>query len=343
MSNPNEPSGAPKPVVKDKNPHNYRKVGYSMIVISVSLVLIGLLVWAIGDNYHFSGDIMAKQEIDSMTPKGGYAIVVFDYTQPIGAKLKLLDSASNFEDATKLKSQYALNYEGQKGQVLIFDKSIENNTNSMSLAEVYAMTPTSGYDVIYFNTAMPVGARLTLQKLDPSLGAAMNDSTTYSSANVDKLVRTLTLSSSFDDNLKQILGSSYSPTLVSENINQIKLMPPKLIPPPSSAPEMPVNTTKTTPVPQNVTRVAAPVNATKVMATNATKVMATNSTKVTVPVNATAVTHVLNATLYGKLNGTNAENLAIGTNVTLSHPSNGTTSNHTKTVSLSEHVGLKSQ
>ncbi|MDE1843336.1 MAG: hypothetical protein KGH95_06780, partial [Thaumarchaeota archaeon] len=137
MSNPVEPSDGPKPVLKDKNPHNYRKVGYSMIVISVSLVLIGLLVWAIGDNYHFSGDIMAKQEITSMTPKSGYTIVLFDYTQPIGAKLKFLDSASTLQAANTLKMQYIPQYLDQKSQVLIFDQSVTNNTNSVSLAEVY--------------------------------------------------------------------------------------------------------------------------------------------------------------------------------------------------------------
>ena len=78
MSNPDESSDVSKPVLKDKNPHNYRKVGYSMIVISVSLVLIGLLVLAVGENYHFSGDLMAEQEIAAMTPKSGYTIVIFD-------------------------------------------------------------------------------------------------------------------------------------------------------------------------------------------------------------------------------------------------------------------------
>ncbi|HEU5220683.1 MAG TPA: hypothetical protein VFU58_01345, partial [Candidatus Nitrosotalea sp.] len=232
MSHPTEPSDSSKPVLKDKNPHNYRKVGYSLIVISVSLVLIGLLVLAIGGNYHFSGDIMAKQEIDSMTPKHGYNIIFFDYTQPIGAKLKLLDSTSTLEDAMKLKTQYAPNYKNDKGQVLIFDNSIKNNTNSISLTEVYAMTPTSGYDVVSFNTVMPVGARLAPQTLDSSLGAAINDSARYSSANVDAQVQILTFTSSYDDNLKQILGSGYDPTLVSENINQIKLMPQKMVPPP---------------------------------------------------------------------------------------------------------------
>ena len=339
MSHPTGPSDSSKPVLKDKNPHNYRKVGYSMIVISVSLVLIGLLVWAIGGNYHFSGDIMAKQEIDSMTPKNGYTLVVFDYTQPIGAKLKLLDSASNFDDATKLKAQYTPDYNGQKGQVLIFDKSIQNNTNSISLAEVYAMTPTSGYDVVSFNTAMPVGARLASQTLDPSLGAAMNDSARYSSANVDTQVQILTFTSSFDDNLKQIIGSNYSPVLISENINQIKSMPAKMIPPPPPAPVVPVvqvNITKTTPVPQNVTLVASQVNAT----------ITTNSTgKVAIS------TSVKGANSSSTASGTttSTDNVSMAENVTATSSSNHTTtmsnntsSNHTQTISLSENLAVNS-
>ncbi len=326
MSHPTEPSDSSKPVLKDKNPHNYRKVGYSMIVISVSLVLIGLLVLAIGNNYHFSGDIMAKQEIDSMTPKNGYTIVVFDYTQPIGAKLKLLDSASTFEDAKKLQKQYTPDYNGQKGQVLIFDKSIQNNTNSISLAEVYAMTPTSGYDVVSFNTVMPVGARLASQTLDSSSGAAANDSARYSSANVDTQVQILTLTSSFDDNLKQILGSNYDPMLVSENINQIKSMPAKMIPPPPT-PVVPVNTTKTIPVPPNTTT----INATATI-TNGTSIKKTNSS----------------STSPGLAAGTNSS-LSIAANMTVTSPSNhtatvsnNTSSNHTKTVSLSENLAVNS-
>ena len=326
MSHPTEPSDSSKPVLKDKNPHNYRKVGYSMIVISVSLVLIGLLVLAIGNNYHFSGDIMAKQEIDSMTPKNGYTIVVFDYTQPIGAKLKLLDSASTFEDAKKLQQQHIPNYAGQKGQVLIFDKSIQNNTNSISLAEVYAMTPTSGYDVVSFNTVMPVGARLASQTLDSSSGAAANDSARYSSANVDTQVQILTLTSSFDDNLKQILGSNYDPMLVSENINQIKSMPAKMIPPPPT-PVVQVNTTKTAPVPPNTTT----INATATI-TNGTSIKKTNSS----------------STSPGLAAGTNSS-LSMSANVTSTNSSNhtatvsnNTSSNHTKTVSLSENLAVNS-
>lgn len=323
MSNPTAPSGSSKPVLKDKNPHNYRKVGYSMIVISVSLVLIGLLVWAIGDNYHFSGDIMAKQEVDSMTPKNGYALVAFDYTQPIGAKLKLLDSASNLETAKKLQSQHIPDYLDQKGQVLIFDSSITNNTNSVSLAEVYAMTPPSGgYNVVSFNTVMPVGARLAGQKLDTSLGDAINDSAKYADANTDKQTQILTFTSSFDDNLKQILGSKYDTTLVSENINQIKLLPKKLVLP-KVQPHIVTN--QITPISlQNTTKAAISANVTKLAVAPIVNKTSSNSTKSSIPT------------------GTKIENMTIVTNVIVSHISNVTASNHTKTVSLSEKLAVNS-
>ena len=127
MSHSDGPSDSSKPVVKDKNPHNYRKVGYSMIVISVSLVAIGLLVWAIGDNYHFSSDIMANQEIDAMTPKHGFAIVYYDTAQPVGAKLKLLDSAPTIDDAHQKQMQYAKQEPSINGMVVIFNETYSSN------------------------------------------------------------------------------------------------------------------------------------------------------------------------------------------------------------------------
>ena len=127
MSHSDEPSDSSKPVVKDKNPHNYRKVGYSMIVISVSLVAIGLLVWAIGDNYHFSSDIMANQEIDAMTPKHGFSILYYDTAQPVGAKMKLLDSASTIDDAHQKQMQYAKQEPSINGMVMIFNETYSSN------------------------------------------------------------------------------------------------------------------------------------------------------------------------------------------------------------------------
>src|SRR2546425_5532811 len=136
MSTPNEPAGNPKPIVRGKEPHNYRKVGYSMIVISVSLVLIGLLVWAIGSNYHFASNIMAAQEVDAMTPKQGYNIVSFDYSQPVGAKLKLLDHTDSVDDAKKLQDQYKQSAEAS--QIMIFGNAPDENVNTMARAEVTA-------------------------------------------------------------------------------------------------------------------------------------------------------------------------------------------------------------
>ena len=106
-----------------KEPHNYRKVGYSMIVISVSLTIIGLVVWTIGTNYHFASDLMAGQEIDAMTPKKGYSIISFDDSQPVGSKLKLLDHAETNQIALQLKEQYA----NSETTILIFDSLIDDN------------------------------------------------------------------------------------------------------------------------------------------------------------------------------------------------------------------------
>src|SRR5215831_7695925 len=106
-----------------KEPHNHRKVGYSMIVISVSLTLIGLLVWSIGNNYHYSTDLMSGQEIDAMTPKNGYNIVSFDDSQPIGAKLKLLDYSTTNETAIQLQKKHAVSGLA----ILIFNSSADHN------------------------------------------------------------------------------------------------------------------------------------------------------------------------------------------------------------------------
>ncbi len=327
MSHSAEPSDGQKPVVKGKNPHNYRKVGYSLIVISVSLVLIGLLILFIGDNYHFSGDIMAKQEIDSMTPKAGYDIVVFDYTQPIGAKLQLLGHTGTLDDAKKLRDQHTPDYNGLKGQVLIFDTSIANNTQSVSLAEVYAMTPTSGYNVVSFNTVMPVGARLSPQTLDAVLGAAVNDSARYSTANVDKQIQILTFTSSFEDNLQQILGSKYDPMMSTENINQIKLTPAKLIPPPP-APVVPANVTTVTQMPKNVTSATTLVNST--ISTNATEKLAIS----------TSMNQTNSTSEKSGMPTNNADHVTITDHASVS--SNHTSVNGTKTVSLSENVTVTS-
>ncbi len=43
-----------------KEPHNYAKVGYSMIVVSASLAAIGLLALAISDDVLFSDNIQRE-------------------------------------------------------------------------------------------------------------------------------------------------------------------------------------------------------------------------------------------------------------------------------------------
>jgi hypothetical protein len=208
MSSPSEPSDKSKPVVKEKNPHNYRKVGFSMIVISVSLVLIGLLVWSIGSNYHFASNIMEDQELSAMTPKAGYTIVLFDYTQPIGAKLKMLDHAASINTAQQLQNQYIQQNTDTAGQVLIIDSSESDNLSLLANAEVAAMTPKGGYNVILFNSALPVGAKLTLGIHENMLANA----TKYQKAQIDQIkdpdVTVVVFTTSFTDNLKMITGSS---------------------------------------------------------------------------------------------------------------------------------------
>lgn len=103
-----------------------------MIVISVSLVAIGLIVWAIGDNYHYSSDLMAGQEVDSMTPKTGYNIIAFDDSQPVGAKLKLLDHAETNATAFKLKEQYASTIP----IIMIFGSSTDDNQKLMAYTKL---------------------------------------------------------------------------------------------------------------------------------------------------------------------------------------------------------------
>ncbi len=47
-----------------KDPHNYRAVGWSMIVVAGSLAIIGLLTLAIGDDPYFSDKIMKQKEAE---------------------------------------------------------------------------------------------------------------------------------------------------------------------------------------------------------------------------------------------------------------------------------------
>ena len=140
MSPTSEPVDNPKPVVKEKNPHNYRKVGFSMIAVSVSLVLIALLVWSIGDNYHFASDIMAAQEVDAMTPKQGFNVIYFDEGQPVGGKFKLLEHAGTIEQAHELQEKYATQYASEKGQVIVFDTTTADNKKLVEDLRAAALT-----------------------------------------------------------------------------------------------------------------------------------------------------------------------------------------------------------
>ncbi|GEM_PF-831406 len=207
MSASNNPSDNTKPVVKDKNPHNYRKVGYSMIIISVSLVIIGLLSWNLADNYHFSSNIMALQEVDAMTPKSGYAVVMFDVSQPVGAKLKMLDEADTIDAAQALQTQEEKQNAGNTIQVLLFNSSKDYNLNLMSDAEVFLKTPLKGYNVVLYESALAIGQKLTLgQHFD-----LLDNATAYQKQQEDNLKGTTTqvliFTPDYKANLKMITGS----------------------------------------------------------------------------------------------------------------------------------------
>ncbi len=207
MSLSNNPADKSKPVLKDKNPHNYRKVGYSMIVISVSLVIIGLLSWNLSDDYHFSSNIMALQEVDAMTPKTGFNIVLFDVSQPVGAKLKLLDHADTIDAARQLQSQDAAQNLGSTLQVLLFNGTENYNLNLMSDAEVFLQTPITGYNVVLDNYNLAVGQKLTLGSHENSLANA----TSYEKQQQDQIqgqdVKVLVFTPNFTDNLKMVTNS----------------------------------------------------------------------------------------------------------------------------------------
>ena len=63
----------------EKNPHNYRTVGYCMILVSASLVVIALLYLAIGDDVLYSDRVSKekqfeyKQFLEEMKQKQGQA------------------------------------------------------------------------------------------------------------------------------------------------------------------------------------------------------------------------------------------------------------------------------
>ncbi|MGQ0606511.1 MAG: hypothetical protein ACT4OD_06140 [Candidatus Nitrosotenuis sp.] len=50
--------------MQEKNPHNYRTVGYSMILVSASLVVIALLYLAIGDDVLYSDRVSKEKQFE---------------------------------------------------------------------------------------------------------------------------------------------------------------------------------------------------------------------------------------------------------------------------------------
>ncbi|MGI0047122.1 MAG: hypothetical protein ACREBB_08050 [Nitrosotalea sp.] len=303
MSSPNELPNNPKPVVKDKNPHNYRKVGYSMIIISVSLVIIGLLSWDLADNYHFSSNIMALQEVDTMTPKSGYNVVLFDISQPVGAKLKMLDHGDTLDSALTLQTQDVQQNNGSSLQVLLFNSSSDYNLNLMKDAEVYIQTPKTGYNIILDNYPLAVGAQVLVASHDTSYANATADETEEESQIQGQQVKVLVFTSTFTDNLKLVTGSSTPVGEYAALANQTSTA--------SNATQTTVNQTTS---PANATssnvattQTSAPSNQTTTTATNTTT--AVNQT-VTAPTNQ-SVTMNSNQTMIAVGNKTIAVNQTV--------------------------------
>lgn len=259
MSLPTEPADNPKPVVKDKNPHNYRKVGYSMIIISVSLVIIALLSWGLANDYHFSSNIMALQEVDAMTPKSGYNIEMFDISQPVGAKLKLLDHSDSLEQALSMQEQDAQQNQGKTIQVLLFNGTSSYNLKLMQDAEVYIQTPSTGYNVILDSYPLAVGAQLTLASHEESF----DNATAYQKVQEDQIqgqeVKVLIFTPTYKDNLKMITNSSQAVGAYAVFENQT----------------VAANATQAT---TNQTTVAAGANSTNATGAQSPQVVTTNQT-----------------------------------------------------------------
>lgn len=50
--------------MSEVEPHNYRKVGYSMIIVAASLVVIALLYLAIGDDVLYSDRVGKQKQLE---------------------------------------------------------------------------------------------------------------------------------------------------------------------------------------------------------------------------------------------------------------------------------------
>jgi len=335
MSLSTNPDDKPVPTRKDKNPHNYRKVGYSMIIISVSLTIIGLLSWDLASDYHFSTNIMALQEVDTMTPSSGYNIVLFDTSQPVGAKLKMLDHADAFAAAQQLQSQDAAQNPGSTIQVLIFNGSKDYNLNQMAGAEVFIQTPKTGYNVVLDSYNLAVGAKLT----SGSYEATLANATAYEQLETNQIqgqeVKILIFSSSFLDNLKMVTNSSMPVT------NYTMVLPPTQA---SNATQATTNQTTIVASSGSSNATAAP---TSTVSSNKTTTVATNKTasieiNQTMPIsntqNATAVT--ANKTSSMPSNQTNATSLKTMNAAESTKVAMNVTAGISKTINLNETISL---
>ncbi|MDE1764692.1 MAG: cupredoxin domain-containing protein [Thaumarchaeota archaeon] len=317
MSAPPEPANNPKPVVKEKNPHNYRKVGFAMIVISVFLVIIALLVWAIGDDWHYSTNIMAGQEVDAMTPKAGYNIVALDVSQPVGSKLKLLDHADTFDEAQAMRDEDAKQNTGNTIQVLAFNATRSHNLDLMANAEVFLKVPPLGYNVILYDPSMPVGHKLTMGIHEDLLANA----TDYQKQQEDNLqgqpIQVLIFTDSFKDDLKMITSSippmSYFVSLADNQTSMAQIAAAEEA---QKAAQLANSTNATAVVPLMHSGSAAMVN-NQTMTNNKTA-SAANMTAVTV-----ASTNKTNVLPQTSLNATTA-NTSSGTTVTIAKGASAT-------------------
>ena len=85
--------------MEEKNPHNYRTVGYCMILVSASLVVIALLYLAIGDDVLYSDRVGKekqyeyKQFLEDMKEKQEQAQV----PAPTEKKIQSLDLNENMQ------------------------------------------------------------------------------------------------------------------------------------------------------------------------------------------------------------------------------------------------------
>jgi hypothetical protein len=180
------------------------------------------------------------------------------------------------------------------------------------------MTPAKGYHIVTINPNFPAGARLSSLKDESLLSNATRDSQSYQTTITDVELQILLLSSSFDDNLKQVMGSKYSPDLISQNINKFKV---------SSA-----NSTS----PAQSTSSSGPVIGNQIGTTeqNNTGTVTTNETN-SVKTNETG-TIITNMTIKNQTQAGSPENSGVGTQ---RNNANATLGN-TRTLSLSENFGI---